>query len=164
MTIHFNIINGSLKSGKLAGLGEMYSADADGNGVIYKGNFVKGKLTDFNGVLITYTNSEVTKYVGTFVDHKMDGQIEVTTYIDNTPDPGPGPDPEIEGNCPCGTMGRKFLKASNDASIFSGRKKIVLFSNGIEGSVISDIATDISISVSQKIFNNRRIFNDFDMY
>jgi hypothetical protein len=77
MPVHFNLTGGYLISGRLEGMCEMYTCDEKGNGEIYIGNFIRGKLNDPNGTYMTYSNVSYVSYKGAFVDNRMDGQIEV---------------------------------------------------------------------------------------
>lgn len=159
MPIHFKTNGGALIAGQLNGVGEVYLSDEKGNGEIYKGAFIRGKLNDPVGIYITYTNTSFTSFEGTFIDNRMDGNIDVITYINN--DPETDEEKKCEGNDHCTTTGKRFIYASNNNSVLSCARKTIIYSDGVQGSTISDISQNVTINVSRTILNGRKIFNNF---
>jgi hypothetical protein len=159
MTIHFKTKGGAVRAGQLNGLGEVYHADEKGNGEIYKGTFIRGKLNDSDGTYIMYTNSSFTYFTGTFIDNNMDGHIDViayTTLDDETDD-----EKKCEGNSHCKSNNRRFIYASENTLIMECRRKTIIYSNGVQGSTISDISQNVTIDINQTCLNGRKLFDDF---
>ncbi len=160
MPVHFKFNGGSLQSGRLKGGAEMYISDEIGNGEIYKGNFIAGKLNDPNGIHIVYTDTQCVLYRGVFIDNVPDGQIEeiIIELSDEKTE-----NEIITGNCHCGTKGRKYIYLSMSRALIDAKKKIVIYSNGIRGAVLSEQNIQVSFNMSQKQLNNRNIFCDFSI-
>ncbi len=156
MPVHFKLLGGSLISGHLNGMAEMYICDDDGNGEIYIGNFLKNKLNDPDGTYIVYSNTTYTSYNGTFIDNHMDGHINVITveFLNQETED----EKKYTGNSMCGTTGRKYISNSELQLPVSGNKKIVIYSNGIRGSVLSEKDVQVTFNVMQVKLNNRNIF------
>jgi hypothetical protein len=160
MPIHIKADGGYVRSGLLYGTGEIYNSDNIGNGTIHKGNFVKSRLNDADGTMITYSNTEITLYKGVFVNNQMDGQITIITYTNTLPEEED--EKEVEGNCLCHTQNRRFIYLSNNQTPMIAKKKVVLYNNGVEESVISEeVDITITLNVSQFDFNGKKIFNNF---
>jgi hypothetical protein len=156
MPVHFNLTGGYLISGRLEGMCEMYTCDEKGNGEIYIGNFIRGKLNDPNGTYMTYSNVSYVSYKGAFVDNRMDGQIEVIRV--EFPEQETEDEKKCIGNSHCQTTGRKFIAASNSQAPVAGIRKVVIFSNGIQGGVLSEQPAQIVFSSEQTQLNNRNLF------
>ncbi len=161
MTVHFKVNGGIVKSGRINGVGEIYTSNGLGSGNIHKGNFISGKLNDVNGTYIIYDNDSYAVYTGTFVDNKMDGYIEVLTF--SSADPITEDEKKCRGNDHCRTTGLRYIYASENNMTLSGRKKTVIYSNGVEGATLEDAPQDMKIIVEQKVLNNRLIFSNFQI-
>ncbi|WP_434127680.1 hypothetical protein, partial [Enterococcus faecium] len=72
----------------------------------------KGKLNDINGQYIAYSNTSFSVFNGTFIDHKLDGTIEVFIYENN--DPETSQEQEEEGNGPDKDNGRRHIYNSRN--------------------------------------------------
>ena len=161
MPFHFKPTGGYFRCGLMYGLGEVYQEDSKtGEGDLYIGNFINGKLNDPNGIYIVYNNTSYTRYSGTFIDHKMDGVITVCEYINTDP-----LDEEDEkkklGNGVCGTLGQRFILASNQNKTLNVTKKTIIFSDGIKGAVLSTEPCDMTICIEQKSINGKKYFSKF---
>ncbi len=156
MPVHFRLINGFLMSGRLEGTAEMYICDEKGNGEVYAGNFKKGKLNDPDGTYIVYSNTTYTSYRGTFIDNIMDGQIEVVSV--EFPEQETEDEKKCMGNSHCGTTGRKYIVRSVSQTPTAGTLKVVIFSDGIRGAVISEQFVQVVFDSECTLLNNRSIF------
>lgn len=159
MPVHIKTVNGSIIAGQLSGQGEIYFSDEKGNGEIYKGNFIRGKLNDPDGIYINYTNSSFNMFRGTFVDNAKDGSIELLSYF--TLDVESEEEKNCEGNSFCKTNGNRFIHASKNQLVLTGVRKIVIYSNDTQMSTLSEDQTALYLLVNQKILNGRKIFSDF---
>ncbi len=162
MTVHYKTREGgSVRTGLMDGPGEIYHADENGNGTIYKGNFVRGKLNDIDGEYITYSDDNFCIYRGTFVDNKMDGYI--TTFYYTTDIPESDDEKNITGNCHCRSRGRRYIYVHENDLDVELEKKIIIYSDGVPGASISSEIKLSKIVVEQHELNGRKIFTNFSI-
>jgi hypothetical protein len=159
--IYIKLNGGSLRSGKIQGLGKFHDEDLLGNGEVYIGIFDKGKLNDLEGQYIVYTNSGFSSFKGPFIDHKLDGTIEVLIYEDNSSETPQ--EAEIEGNGPDKNNGRRHILNANNETILSVQKKVIIYSNGVEGVTISTEPVNVKVSVCQRLFGDKCMFSKFEI-
>lgn len=159
--IYIKLNGGMLRSGRIQGEGEFYDEDNSGNGVIYIGDFNKGKLNDPDGQYIVYTNTSFSSFKGPCTDSKLDGTIEVLIYEDNSSET-PQED-EIEGNGPDKTNGRRHILNSNNETTLVVQKKSVIYSNGIEGATLSTQSTNVKLIVCQRLVGDKCMFSKFEV-
>lgn len=163
MPIFLRVINGgNIFAGRIEGEGEKYVSDDNGNGEIFAGSFVRGKLECVDGNYTTYTDTGFNVYLGNFISGRLDGSVTLYTYINTTPET-----PEekaVDGNCPSRTHNRRFIYASTSlgiGSVLLGRKITRIYNNGVLSGTTSDDPVSMTIDVSQRIFNTRKIFDQF---
>ncbi len=159
--IYIKLNGGSLRSGKIQGLGEYHDEDLLGNGEVYIGIFDKSKLNDLDGQYIIYTNTGFSSFKGPFIDHKLDGTIEVLVYEDNSVETPQ--EAEIDGNGPDKNNGCRHILNSNNETSLSVQKKVVIYSNGVEGATVSTETITVKVSVCQRLFGDKYMFSRFEV-
>lgn len=159
MTVFIKTLGGRIQTGRLNGAGEIYYSDENGNGQVYKGNFLRGKLHDAAGVLIDYTNEGFVMYTGNFVNGIMNGTIEVIEQLslpENTQ--------YTDGNGPNGDNGLRIISAYRNDTVITVDKKSVVYDNGVANATLDDTASTASVTqMAQKELNSGRIFSDLQI-
>lgn len=80
MPIHIKL-NDSVFKGYVQGLGEYYDSDTQ---TILKGYFNKGELIGSDGILIDYTDTGFTYFIGTYDENIPNGNMIVYSYTGST--------------------------------------------------------------------------------
>ena len=161
MTIHFHCTGGFIKGGRMIGSGEVFIEDPDtGDGSILMGNFNShGKLNDPDGICVVYTETAYTKYIGPIINGIMDGTFDILEYEEKgNPQSGNENGNGVGGNC-----GKKWIANSAAQNRLNGTKRSVIFDNDAEISELSSSQQFMLITIGQKKFNNRNLFNRFDV-
>ena len=81
MTIHVKSKGGVFK-GYMQGCGEVYDSDIK---TILKGTFERGNLIGSDGILIDYTDTGFTYFIGTYDKNIPNGNMTVYEYTGSTP-------------------------------------------------------------------------------
>jgi hypothetical protein len=161
MTIYIKSLGGTIKNGQVTGAAEIYTEtfNSTGDGEVYKGNFVKNKLNDSTGEKIIYNNTSFIYYVGSFINNLADGTMTIYSWENASPETDE--EKQISGDGVCTCYGRRHLYNSINSTVLVGRKKTIIYSQGIEGATLTDDPINMTINVSQMLFKTYKIINNF---
>jgi hypothetical protein len=162
MPTYYVIKSGYVRGGQISGEAEVYTETFGPgySGSVYKGNFVKGRLNG-SGICTEFDNHTCTTYIGNFANNVLDGTI--VSFVWQNLDPDSPAECAVVGNGLSCANARKYIYRSVAGSSLGARKLEMVYVDGVLASIISDNAATIKFEVTQRDFNNYKIFANFSL-